>query len=62
MFCQPNKLWFKTPDDLYYGVMEHNQEKFNKNLDELFTISDDKYKENINNNFKFHIKLLPDSL
>ena len=51
LFCQPNKLWFKTPDDLYYGVMEHNQEKFNKNLDELFTISDDKYKENINNNF-----------
>jgi hypothetical protein len=50
LFCQPNKLWFKTPDDLYYGVMEHNQEKFNKNLDELFTISDDKYKENINNN------------
>ena len=50
LFCQPNKLWFKTPDDLYYSVTEHNQEKFNKKLDELFIISDDKYKENIKSN------------
>jgi len=50
LFCQANKLWFKTPDDLYYSVTEHNQEKFNKLLDELFIISDNKYKENIKNN------------
>jgi len=50
LFCQPNKCRFRTPDDLYYSVTEHNQEKFNKKLDELFIISDNKYKENIKNN------------
>jgi len=50
LFCQPNKCRYRTPDDLYYSVTEHNQEKFNKKLDELFIISDNKYKENIKNN------------
>ncbi len=52
LFCQPNKCRFRTPDDLYYSVTEHNQEKFNKKLDELFIISDNKYKENIKNNIR----------
>ena len=38
LFCQPNKCRYRTPDDLYYSVTEHNQEKFNKKLDELFII------------------------
>jgi hypothetical protein len=50
LFCQPNKCSYRTPDDLYYSVTEHNQEKFNKLLDEIFIISDNKYKENIKNN------------
>ena len=50
LFCQPNECRYRTPDDLYYSVTEHNQEKFNKKLDELFIISDNKYKENIKNN------------
>jgi len=47
LFCQPNKQWFHTPDDLYYSVTDHNQEQFNKKLDELFSITDDEYKSNI---------------
>ena len=56
LFCQPTKLWFRPgkqdgiPDDLYYKITDDSQEKFNKKLDELFKISDKKYKENIKEN------------
>ena len=50
LFCQPNKMRFTIPDDLYYSVRENNQKIFNNKLDDLFIISDDKYKKNIKNN------------
>ena len=50
LFIQPYEFNLELPEDLYYSVRSPNYNKTSLLIDELLSISDEQYSNNVNNN------------